>query len=83
MKKTIIALALIIITVLTAMTLRIEPITETFADGDVAIFVDDNGIEWAYTDYYADPSDELSLLILDPLTPNDLHDDVIIKILVH
>jgi hypothetical protein len=83
MKKTIIALALIIITVLTAMTFRIEPITETFADGDVAIFVDDNGIEWAYTDYYADPSDEFSLLILDPLTPNDLHDDVIVKILVH
>ena len=83
MKKTIIALAFIIIAVLTAMTLRIEPITETFADGDVAIFVDDNGIEWAYTDYYADPSDEFSLLILDPLTPNDLHDDVIIKILVH
>jgi hypothetical protein len=86
MKKTIstiIALALIIITALTAMTLRIEPITETFADGDVAIFVDENGIEWAYTDYYADPSDEFSLLIFDPLTKENLHDDIILKIFVH
>lgn len=81
--KKILVLALIIATALAAMTLRIEPITETFTDDDAIIFVDENGIEWAYTDYHGDPSDEFSLLIFDPLTKENLHDDIIVKIFVH
>lgn len=81
--KKILVLVLIIVTALAAMTLRIEPITETFTDDDAIIFVDENGIEWVYTDYYGDPSDEFSLLIFDPLTKENLHDDIIVKIFVH
>ena len=85
MKKiifTIVAIALIASTIFALATVRIEPIAETYYDGDVAIFVDESGTEWAYTDYYADPADEFELLIFNCGTA-DLHDDIILEIFAH
>ena len=83
MKKVIIAIvaiALIASVIFAIATVRIEPIAETYYDGDVAIFVDESGTEWAYTDYYADPADEFKLVIFNFGT-KDLHDDYILTIL--
>lgn len=78
----LIASAIFAFAIFAFATVRIEPITETYYDGDVAIFVDESGTEWAYTDYYADPADEFELLIFNCGTA-DLHDDIILEIFAH
>ena len=82
MKKIIFAIIAIALIASAIATVRIEPIAETYYDGDVAIFVDESGTEWAYTDYYADPADEFELLIFNCGTA-DLHDDIILEIFTH